>query len=150
MGELALAPLSPPLPTKLPLPQPHGRTIYRMQFRSLPTSADSIPAIGFLLPTSRSAQTIVMVYSCRPDVDSSYIDYKSTNTNLTNFFTLVRVARFRFTHPNPLGQVADISAQYIVPFCGFLLGNHVRQQNNDIAGKLLVLPLSETVVIRVG
>ena len=70
-----------------------------------------------------------MVYSCRPDVDSSYIDYKSTNTNLTNFFTLVRVARFRFTHPNPLGPVADISAQYIVPFCGFLRGSHVRQQN---------------------
>ena len=51
---------------------------------SIPISADSIRAIGFLLPTSRSAQTIVMVYSCGPDVDSSYIDYKFTNTDLTS------------------------------------------------------------------
>ena len=74
---------------------------------SIPISADSIRAIGFLLPTSRSARTLVMVYSCGPDVDSSYIDYKSINTDLTsendildaNFFALVHVARFRFTHP---------------------------------------------------
>ena len=46
---------------------------------------DQIPyAIGFLLPTSRSVQTLVMVHSCGTDVDSSYIDYKSTNTDLTS------------------------------------------------------------------
>ena len=70
---------------------------------------------------------------------------------MTNFFALVRVARFRFTHPKPFrADSGYIRAIYIVPFYGFLLGSHVRQQNNDIACKLLVLPLSETVVIDKG
>ena len=51
----------------------------------------------------------------------------------------------------PLGPIADISdstdsefirATNIVPFCGFLLGSHVRQRTDIISGNLLVLPLS--------
>ena len=43
-----------------------------------------------------------------------------------------------------------IRATNAVPFGGFLLGSHVRQRTDIIAGNLLVLPLSETVVIRAG
>ena len=43
-----------------------------------------------------------------------------------------------------------IRATNVVPFCGFLLGSHVRQTTDDIAGYFLVRPLSETVVIRAG
>ena len=52
---------------------------------------------------------------------------------------------------NPLrADSGYIRATNVVPFCGFLFGSHVRQRTDNIAGTLLVLPLSETVVIRVG
>ena len=43
-----------------------------------------------------------------------------------------------------------IRATNVAPFCGFLLGSHVRERTDDIAGYLLVRPLSETVVLRAG
>ena len=48
------------------------------------------------------------------------------------------------------GAPLYIHSTNIVPFCGFLLGSHVRQRTVDIAGYLLAVPLSETVIIRAG
>ena len=60
-------------------------------------------------------------------------------------------ASFIITYINPYRANSEyICTTNVVPFCGFLLGSRVWQRIDMIAGNLLVLPLSETVVIRAG
>ena len=111
--------------------------------------------------TTDAVDSNVMVNGSRVVVTSAVAGNAGNYTcNASNFLgfdeqtfeLLVGSKLYSYTHSlQPFrADSGFIRATNIVLFCGISLGGHVQQRTDIIAGNLLVLPLSETVVIRAG